>query len=172
MQHKLWVCLVYLKPILFFIVSIGLDYALRDHNPTGVETLHDQNFALILRPFTRWDAVFFLNIASQGYLSENENAFFPLFPAMVKTAVNLFRYCIPVMQSYFTQQEMTIIAALLINYISYILSLQVLQALLVKWKVDPELRFRSLLCYSFNPVRIFSTTMSSTVPIFIPDSRL
>lgn len=60
------------------VAAFGLDPAWRGFDPAG---LTDQGVALA--PAARWDAVWFLAIAQEGYAGEARAAFFPLYPLLV-----------------------------------------------------------------------------------------
>ena len=44
----------------------------------------------VLSPFARWDAIYFLRIADNGYQYEQQHAFFPLFPALLRLGSKVF----------------------------------------------------------------------------------
>ena len=60
------------------VAAFGLDPAWRGFDPSG---LTDQG--LLLSPAARWDAVWFLAIAQDGYYGDARPAFFPLYPLAV-----------------------------------------------------------------------------------------
>lgn len=44
----------------------------------------DEAVRSVLAPFARWDALYFLQIATNGYQYEHQHAFFPLFPLLIR----------------------------------------------------------------------------------------
>jgi phosphatidylinositol glycan class V len=50
---------------------------------------------IVLAPFARWDSAYFLQIAMHGYEFENQHAFFPMFPAMMRMGAECLK-CIGV----------------------------------------------------------------------------
>lgn len=42
-------------------------------------------FNRVFRVFLRWDSFYFLHIAEEGYVFEQEHAFFPFYPLLVRT---------------------------------------------------------------------------------------
>lgn len=45
----------------------------------------------VLAPFARWDAVYFVSIAKDGYQFEQQHAFFPLLPLLLRLGGQLFQ---------------------------------------------------------------------------------
>lgn len=45
----------------------------------------------LLAPFARWDGVYFLKIAADGYQFEHQHAFFPLFPLTIRAFAEALR---------------------------------------------------------------------------------
>lgn len=46
----------------------------------------------LLRPFASWDGGYFLSISLKGYIFEQEHAFFPLYPLIVRTFADTLLY--------------------------------------------------------------------------------
>jgi hypothetical protein len=58
----------------------------RAFDPDGVTRPFGAAGDLLVAPGARWDAVWFLNIASDGYATDDRAAFFPLYPVLVRAA--------------------------------------------------------------------------------------
>ena len=157
-----FISLLLLRPFFLFVTSIFANSILESHKPTGVEYLHNFSFSsktskFFLEPFTRWDSVYNLNVVSSTYQwCEKDLVFFPLLPNILKIVLQklllIGQYYNDGYHRLLNDQEITIIGALLINTISYLLSLPVLYLLFIKWKVPEKVRNLALLCYAFNPV--------------------
>ena len=51
----------------------------------GLTRVPDEGLSLLLAPWQRWDAIWYLRIANYGYASNDPSAsFFPLFPLLVR----------------------------------------------------------------------------------------
>ena len=59
----------------------------------------------------RWDSVFFLQIAHEGYLYEKNHAFFPLYPLTIR----LLSFFLSPLGCFLTQDEIFIISAVMIS---------------------------------------------------------
>lgn len=78
-----YVCSRYAKP---YNHSIGL---LLNPANGGVPLSNVESIVKsILRPFVSWDGAYFLSIARDGYRFEQQHAFFPLFPLLIKLMAN------------------------------------------------------------------------------------
>ena len=47
-------------------------------------TTLDNTVRRLLAPFARWDSIYFLKIAHDGYQFEQQHAFFPLYPMLIR----------------------------------------------------------------------------------------
>lgn len=66
--------------------ALGIDYDSSTLNLELVPSLGllDSWLHNILTPFTRWDSIYFLSISERGYIYEQEYAFFPGLPMMMR----------------------------------------------------------------------------------------
>src|SRR2546429_2855397 len=69
MSRFIFLLLTYFGGVLFFV---------NNYDPTA-RSLHD-----VLYSWYRWDAIRYTTIAIQGYLTTQNTAFFPLFPALIR----------------------------------------------------------------------------------------
>jgi hypothetical protein len=68
------------------VLAFGLSGRERDFDPGFVTEPFGPLGDLLAAPFARWDAVWFLAIAEGGYGDGAREAFFPLYPAVVRVA--------------------------------------------------------------------------------------
>jgi phosphatidylinositol glycan class V len=152
--------------LLSLAACILADMLLPDHIPSGVELFEVQYSSAtsraLLQPFTRWDALHFLKIASEGYQLEHQLAFFPLFPALLRTVgwgVGSVWEAVGGGGSGggggLTQHEALLVAGLLLNLCAFALSACVLEALLLRLRLPHPTAQLGVLLYVLNPAGVF-----------------
>jgi hypothetical protein len=68
------------------VALFGLSDRAADFDPAGVTTPYGATGDALAAPFARWDSVWFMAIASDGYGGGAREAFFPLYPLLVRVA--------------------------------------------------------------------------------------
>lgn len=148
------------------LLAITFDLLYADHDAdayvNGLEANYlsnnlDRLVALLTRPFTRWDAQYFLRIAHDfNYQSEQSLAFFPGFPTMIGT---LGRYLYHIVQGSLLEMNLyscILLAGMLFNFAAF-LGAGYFLALLT----DHVFRGRAkmvkmvVLFFAYNPASIF-----------------
>jgi phosphatidylinositol glycan class V len=154
-----------LSRVAIVIGAIASDWILPDHLAEGVEQYDVQYSSEIMRillsPFTKWDAVHYIKLASEGYTDEHQVAFFPLYPMLLKSGSSLLANLNINVQVGWTAHERVILAALVINFAAFIIAYQVLHRLL-RYTVPslPQKRISlATFLFCFNPAGIFFSTM-------------
>ncbi|RUS28969.1 GPI mannosyltransferase 2 [Jimgerdemannia flammicorona] len=105
----------------------------------------------------RWDAFYFLHIAEEGYVYEQEHAFFPLVPALARVVARIVwllsdRYAI-------------LIAGALIANISFVLAAGALYRLTYAiYPTQPRLAFLTAVAYIITPSGMFMTAFYTESP--------
>ncbi|XP_018574834.1 GPI mannosyltransferase 2 [Anoplophora glabripennis] len=103
-----------------------------------------------LRGFVRWDAQYFMHIATYGYTFENTLAFFPLYPL-------LSRLCALVVCSVFPWMSLDSVLLLVfigLNIILFVLSAKALFKLTTIFS-NKTVAYKSTLLFCINPASIF-----------------
>ncbi|RUS21599.1 GPI mannosyltransferase 2 [Endogone sp. FLAS-F59071] len=118
-----------------------------------------------LAVFLRWDAFYFLHIAEQGYIYEQEHAFFPLVPLMARAVARTGRFEPRDRRAPSLLQPVVwvlgdrcaiVIAGTLISNISFILAAGELYRLTrAVFPEQPRLAFLTGLAYIFTPSSMF-----------------
>jgi hypothetical protein len=67
-------------------VTSALPYTSRNTSTLSSLDIYLQNF--VVKPFVRWDAIYFLSIAERGYVYEQEHAFFFGLPLLMRMVAN------------------------------------------------------------------------------------
>jgi GPI mannosyltransferase 2 len=102
--------------------------------------------------FRRWDALYFLHIAEHGYSYENTLAFFPLFPLSVRVVANSLLLPLQYCASY---ANVLLVSAVLVNFLSFVLSATTLYQLSKQLLCNDALAYRAVQLYCVNPASIF-----------------
>ena len=83
------VLLAILSRLFVWILAFLSSYALDDYD-SAADVLFEADsslqklFNLTFRAFLRWDAFYFLHLAEEGYVYEQEHAFFPVLPLVIR----------------------------------------------------------------------------------------
>lgn len=113
----------------------GILFTLSNYWPGSV-AFHD-----IVYGWDRWDAVRFATIASQGYVSQDYAAFFPLFPALEHALSALIH-------------KDVVLCGIIISNVAFLATLIVLYRL-VETEFDREIAGRTVLYLSIFPTALF-----------------
>ena len=73
------------------VLAFGLSGREAAFDPVGVTAPFGAPGDLLVAPAARWDAVWFLSVAQDGYAQGASEAFFPLYPALVAVVGGLLR---------------------------------------------------------------------------------
>lgn len=73
------------------LVVLGRSPRWRGFDPTGVTVPFDRLSNALVAPGARWDAVWYLSIAHDGYRDPARAAFFPLYPLILRAVSELVR---------------------------------------------------------------------------------
>lgn len=68
------------------VLVLGLSSRAPDFDPAGVTSPFGSAGNVLVAPFARWDSVWYLAIAHDGYADNAREAFFPLYPLLARVA--------------------------------------------------------------------------------------
>jgi len=86
-------------------------------------SLMDWVIKTVLRPFASWDGAYFLTIALKGYIYEQEHAFFPLYPLLIRT---IAEFPMRPVSGFLSLEARCILSALIISNVSHYVSVRLL----------------------------------------------
>ncbi|MEA2223881.1 MAG: hypothetical protein QOH83_2257, partial [Solirubrobacteraceae bacterium] len=85
--HALWISrLLVWAAAIAAVLLFGLSPRAADFDPSGLTTPFGATSDVLAAPLGRWDSVWYMAIASGGYGDGAREAFFPLYPLLVKVA--------------------------------------------------------------------------------------
>ena len=129
------------------------DSLLPDHDPGGdVRKFGVGKISGVLNTFTRWDAAHYLNIAKNGYESDQSFVFFPVYPYALRLLAKLLKY---MTGSFFTEDSLFIASGLSLSNASFILATLMLRKLCSVHYMTPETIRICIWLFSFNPASVF-----------------
>ena len=128
-------------------------------------TIVDQLIQSSFHGYINWDAVYFLSIALHGYEYEQMLAFFPLFPitvSLVKRIMNIVTLGI------LSDLSAMILAAALINTLSFSFAALFLYKLTLLLEKDIMFADITVMLFCFNPANVFfSAFYSESLYVFL-----
>jgi len=150
---------------LIWIISVISHIFVNEHDSSASLILSDnqQNYSTLdhiviklFGVFIRWDSFFFYHIAENGYIYEQETAFFPFLPLMMRFLSNSILYPLQFILSY---KSVLLISGVLIVNISFVLATLTLYKLGIKIFKDEKFSRITAICYCLTPSGMFSTAV-------------
>ena len=132
------------------------------HKTLSNETVIDQFIQSSFSGYLNWDGLYFLSIASFGYEYEQMLAFFPLFPIMTSWIKRLLSIATC---GVISNLSLFIIAAALINTLSFSLAALFLHKLTLLLRKDDMFADVTTLLFILNPANVFFS-MFYTEPLY------
>ncbi|KAK2179523.1 hypothetical protein NP493_486g01021 [Ridgeia piscesae] len=155
------ICQVALSSRIFLLLmQVFFNVLIPDHdakvfNPPPSQPrrgIPDYIVELVFGGLRRWDGVYFIHIAEHGYTYENNLAFLPLFPLLVRVTANTV--CLP-LQFFFTYANTLLMSAVAVNLCCFLLSVRVLYKLSIAVLGDDVMAYRVTQLYCVNPASVF-----------------
>ena len=138
----------------FFNVLIP-DHKADVFNPPPVQPhtrIADRVVEFLFGGLRRWDAVYFIHVAEHGYTYENNIAFLPLFPLVVRVAANTA--FLP-LQNVLAYRNVLLVSAVTVNLCCFVASVRILYKLSVVILGDDTAAYRVTQLYCINPASVF-----------------
>ena len=164
-REKVWWFAIITRLMIIFLQFI-FNLLLPDHdadafrspqNPREKRSVFDYTVTLFFEGLVRWDAQYFIHIAKYGYTYENTLAFYPLYPFAIRCIMMVLR--IPLF--IFNDHSVTVLTAILINFICFVKSAVTLFDLSLEVFKDTRLAYKVAILYCLNPASIFFTAAYS-----------
>ncbi|OBZ89106.1 GPI mannosyltransferase 2 [Choanephora cucurbitarum] len=112
-----------------------------------------------LTAFLRWDSLYFLHIADQGYVYEQETAFFPLLPYLARLATNTVFFPL---QSVFGKRYTLLLSGVVFANASFILAAGTLYRLtLALMPKNKALASATAIAFCLSPPTMFMSAFNS-----------
>ncbi|ORX39481.1 mannosyltransferase [Piromyces finnis] len=150
---------------LIWIIALISKIFVNEHDSSASLILSDkqQNYSyldhLVIKlfgVFIRWDSFFFYHIAENGYVYEQETAFFPFLPYMMRFLSNSILYPLQYILNY---KSVLLISGVLIVNVSFVLATITLYKLGIKIFKDEKFSRIAAICYCLTPSGMFSTAV-------------
>lgn len=110
----------------------------------------------VAHPWVRWDSFYFLDAAHEGYISQKNHAFFPLFPLLLNK-LNITRLTDLFGLNVLNVGEGLVLTSLLINFVAHVWIVVLLYKLGNVFFSEETARKAAIL-YIFNPASVFLTS--------------
>ncbi|XP_069693057.1 GPI mannosyltransferase 2 [Periplaneta americana] len=160
--HEKIVWFAVISRLFILFLSAFFNFIIPDHNadafvsprdPTDrVQTTVDLFVKHLFGGLVRWDAQYFIHVASYGYTYENCLAFFPLYPMIIRVFAGSLHYCL---QGFLSRYSVFVVSSVLINFVTFVLSALVLYRLSLQVLKSAQLAYKAAILYCVNPASIF-----------------
>lgn len=152
--------------IIILILQVIFNVLIPDHHADAFKrpldsaekvSFWDRIINFLFNGLTRWDGEYFLHIARYGYTYENTLAFYPLYPAMIRTIAVTLTKIFPL----FNIQSTMILAAILINFVCFVKSAIIFYDLTERVFQNTITAYKAAILYCINPASIFFSALYS-----------
>ncbi|KAK9760005.1 ER membrane glycoprotein subunit of the GPI transamidase complex-like protein [Basidiobolus ranarum] len=150
----------------FFVWMIAFtsNYFIEDYDSSIDLILPDiltqSSFRILLKKvvttFVRWDAFYFVHIAEEGYIYEQEYAFFPLLPLLMK---GISATVLRPLLIFLDYKSLLVLSGVIISNVSFALATAALYHLSYSIFKKEKFAFISALCFCFTPSCMFMSSM-------------
>ena len=127
-----------------------------DENRIHLSGWCDWTLEKIFGGFGKWDAVYFLKIAEQGYKYEQYMAFFPFYPWLLRISA---RTLYPVLQYFVSERYLLLACGWVLNTVFFTLAAVSLYRLTHGLFRKKNLALVSTLLFCFNPASVFMASL-------------
>ncbi|KAF9352138.1 hypothetical protein BGX26_009994 [Mortierella sp. AD094] len=121
-----------------------------------IETPSQQLFKSVFGVFLRWDSFYFVHIAEKGYVFEQEHAFFPLVPVLMRLISNTI---LAPLGAFLTYRQLLVLAGVLVANVSFIAASVQLYGLTNTLFEREKFAFLSAMLYVLTPSGIFMSAI-------------
>ncbi|PVU91328.1 hypothetical protein BB559_004183 [Furculomyces boomerangus] len=158
-----------LSRILIFVIALASNVFVEDYD-SSFDTLFEPETKIpkiirsIAKVFTRWDSFYFINIAQKGYIHEQQNAFFPMYPLLI----NFLDSVLSPLRSHVGEQFNLMISGIIVSNLSFIGSAIALYRLGIILFGNEGFAYFSTMLYCLTPAGIFMSAIytESTFALF------
>ncbi|CAG8652908.1 1869_t:CDS:2, partial [Paraglomus brasilianum] len=155
------VLLAVLSRLFVWILAFLSSYALDDYD-SAADVLFEADsslqklFNLTFRAFLRWDAFYFLHLAEEGYVYEQEHAFFPVLPLVIRFFGN---YVLWPLEWFLLKKQVLLLAGILVSNISFAFATGMIYKLTLSMSNDHKFSLITALFYILTPSNIFMSSL-------------
>ncbi|KAI3633683.1 hypothetical protein MIR68_008630 [Amoeboaphelidium protococcarum] len=123
-------------------------------DPNFIET----SLIYFFEPYLRWDAVYFHHISLNGYVFEQEYAFFPLVPTLISGIAKIVRL-VGIHDTIVNNFVLHLVLGVLINHAIFIVAVLVLALFASQVSQDNRLSFVCGILFALSPAGIFLSSI-------------
>ncbi|CAG8629555.1 7982_t:CDS:2 [Paraglomus occultum] len=153
--------LAILSRLFVWILAFLSSYLLDDYDSAAdvlfqANSLLQKLFNLTFRAFLRWDAFYFLHLAEEGYVYEQEHAFFPVLPLVIRFFGN---YVLWPLEWLLLKKQVLLLAGILVSNFSFVCATGMIYKLTLSISNDHKFSLITALFYILTPSNIFMSSL-------------